>query len=186
MNHNFLLPTWRHYSCWTLQQLPLAFRMRLLDRGSTTHRMRENLNNKLGLHVIRHDWRCPNYDELRALGIKRRQHLLVREVVLFCNERAWMVARTVIPRETLMGKGNQLRYLGNRPLGILLFADPQLQRSEFELALLRSQHQDYQQVISYCDESPATVWARRSLFQFHKKPLLLTEIFLPHPVLFEE
>ena len=165
MKHAYSLPHWRPFRCFNTHSLTPSFRARLLDPGSTTKYQEKN---QLSLKVLRHDWQL------------RPQLALVREVVLYCNNRAWMYARTIFPKQSLQGKGQIFRHLNDKPLGKILFSDPNLVRSEFELALLDERHHDYQIAGEYCRESVASLWARRSIFLFYGKPLLLTEVFLPH------
>jgi 4-hydroxybenzoate polyprenyltransferase len=66
----------------------------------------------------------PLQTETARLKLPSHRQLLLREVELLCDGDIWMYARTVIPSETLLGKYQQLKRLGSRPLGNLLFRDP--------------------------------------------------------------
>jgi chorismate--pyruvate lyase len=78
-----------------------------------------------------------------------------------------MYARSVFPESTLQGNTRYLRYaLDERPLGDLLYRDPTLKRTDFEIACLK-------------DIYLQPLWARRSAFFIQNKPILLTEVFMP-------
>jgi chorismate--pyruvate lyase len=108
------------------------------------------------------------------LGLSTRQSALVREVALLCEDKPWVFARSVIPATTLRGPLRQLRHLKNESLGALIFRNPNLGRSPFELAVLPVNS-------LYIDASlrqNSTAWARRSRFEVQGKQLLVSEVFL--------
>jgi chorismate--pyruvate lyase len=73
----------------------------------------------------------------------------------------------------------ELARLNNRSLGSVLFKDPTLYRSPFEIALFTQEMEWHQKVLSSVKRELSTLWARRSLFRIREKPLLLIEVFLP-------
>ena len=105
---------------------------------------------------------------------------MVREVYLLFDDQICMFARSLFPIATLLGKGWQLQYLGEKPLGTLLFGDPNLDRSPFDFALLRAGDEDYDKAIMHLRVKPKTLWARRSVFYWQQKELMVEEVFLPH------
>lgn len=157
----------------------------LLDSGSLTRRLRKICNGDFRVEILRQGWECPTVNESRLLGIGFRRRVYFREVVLYCGERAMVYARTVIPHRTLKGRLRRLTYLGEKPLGEILFTDPYINRGELEIALLRPGELLFEKAMQ-AQESIQTVektgiWARRSVFRFHDKRLLVNEIFLPNP-----
>jgi chorismate--pyruvate lyase len=109
------------------------------------------------------------------LGIPHRQQALVREVILLGCDTPWVFARSVIPLSTLTGRLRSLSKLDNRPLGALLFQDPNLQRSNMEVARISSQHRYLPPSLK---ASHQECWGRRSKFLLDNKPLLVSEVFL--------
>ncbi|WP_284383162.1 chorismate--pyruvate lyase family protein [Litoribrevibacter albus] len=91
----------------------------------------------------------------------------IREVDLVVDGTVWVSARSAVPLSTLNGPDLQLRYLGDKPLGHLLFSNPRYRRSQFEIGRYRQDHQEY--------------WGRRSIFTCNasRKTLLVTETFMP-------
>lgn len=162
---------------------PRAWRGWLLDRGSLTHRLQMHSGGDFSVTVLQQGWGKPRRDEALALGIPFCQHALIREVVLNGHGQPWVFARSVIPLQTLHGKLRFLRTLGDRPLGELLFRNPHIQRGPLFLApwscallpatlqpLVRQPHGS---------PTPATLWARYSLFRHEAASLLVSEVFLP-------
>ncbi len=87
----------------------------------------------------------------------------------------WVYARSIFPVSTLKGKLRHLKTLGDQSLGSVLFKDPSMKRTVFEIAMLAQQSID---ALKHCD-SNRSLWGRRSKFFLHKKPVLVTEVFLP-------
>ena len=115
-------------------------------------------------------------DEANALHLRSRQFVIIRQVVLHCDQQSWVYARTVIPIVTLQGPFRRLIKLGNQPLGAVLFADKSIQRGRVEVAIIKPCHQ----VSTYTGiPKDKKVWGRRSIFSKQNKRLLVSEFFLP-------
>lgn len=148
------------------QAVPQIWRTWLTGDGSLTQRLIKLSAGDFRVEVVRQGWCRPTRSEAIALNIDHRQFALIREVQLIGCGRAWVFARSIIPAQTLTGAQRQLRMLGNRSLGSLLFTDPTMRRGPLEVSRLRlADKQD--------------VWARRSVFYLSEKPLLVSEVFLP-------
>lgn len=104
---------------------------------------------------------------------------LVRQVQLLCDETPCVYARTIIPVTTLTGRQRRLGFLGDKPLGAFLFADPGMQRGEVELARICAGQSMFAQATTGLATVPEDIWGRRSVFRVGGKPLLVTEVFLP-------
>ncbi len=157
-------PHWRTLRRAAL--LPNNLRPWLTHRGSLTRLLRRASGNQLSVRVLHQGWGRPRADEARLLHLRSRQWVLIREVELSGQGEPWILARTLIPMRTLRGANRQLLHLGTRPLGDLLFQVPTLRRAPLQFARLRAL-------------DGQTLWARRSLFQLHHAPLLVSEVFLP-------
>lgn len=72
-----------------------------------------------------------------------------------------------------------LKHLGERPVGDVLYADPNLKRRKFELAQLKPEHTDYELALIHSEVRPDYLWTRRSIFIVNDQPILINEIFLP-------
>ncbi len=171
---------WRSSSQLRRQQLPETLRTWLLDQGSLTQRLQDRCGGDVRVQIIQQGYSIPHKDEKRALGLGQRELALVRSVVLFCDDTPWVVARSVIPLTTLSGVNARLKFLGERPLGALLFADPHLRRSEIEVAELNVEAHIGSKGGAVGEFPTQSSWGRRSLFFLDNKPLLVSECFLDY------
>jgi len=166
---------WHHYQRNPLIQIDPLWRSWLLDHGSLTQRLIQASNGAFQVRKLRQGWQYPTPSEAACLGIKPRQLAFVREVELLCHNEPWVYARSVFPQTTLTGRLRSLKKLDTRPLGALLFSEPSMRRSHFEVAAL-----NYPDLTNYfTSESNHFAWGRRSLFFIDEKPILVAEIFLP-------
>ena len=111
--------------------------------------------------------------------MRLRGAALIREVELHCGRRCWVFARTLIPAKTLEGGAKRLAYLRARPLGAVLFADPNVRRDLVEVARLSPNHILFECAARGLLPAPDSLWARRTRFLIDDKPLLVNEVFLP-------
>lgn len=155
----------------------------LSDEGSLTQRLKNYCPGQFSVVVLGEEWVKPEPSEAQLLAIPQSQKVLLRQVHLKCAEQLCVYARSVIPLKTLKGKHRRLLFLGNKPLGEYLFASPSLQRSRVEWSKLSHKSDLFKTAVAESDQTHAAVWGRRSLFSIDKKPLLVSEFFLP--VLFE-
>ena len=165
---------WRAAAHCSGRQLPARVRRWLLDGASTSQLMQQAGGTLPTVRLVSQRWAVPTAVEARFLELPRRRRALVREVKLLCRSETWMLARTIIPPCTLRGPGRQLRLLGERPLGQLLFRMSTLRRTPFEVAQLYGSHPPLSDTLHW----PQAVWGRRSLFLLRGRPLLLSETFL--------
>lgn len=146
-----------------------------MDQGSLTQRLIKASRGQFQVRKLTQDWQRPTCSEAQCLGLKPRQLAMVREVELLCHEKPWVYARSIFPQSTLTGRLRSLKKLDSRPLGALLFNDPTMKRTHFEIAALNNPKlEDY-----FSNSSSAFAWGRRSLFFLDEKPILVAEIFLP-------
>ena len=131
------------------------------------------------MRVLSQQWIRPEIDEARLLNIPYRQKALLRQVQLLCGDTVCVYARSIIPLKTLNGRHNRLRYLGDRPLGAYLFANPSLQRNQQQLASIAKKDALFDIATVGSRQNCTQIWGRRSLFTIDDKPLLVSEYFLP-------
>ena len=173
---------WQRYASSLFPNLTPALREWLLYRQSMTQRLREHCHN-VEVEVLQHQIQLPQREEAQTLGLKPRQCVLVREIIMHCDGSPWLYGRTIIPRDFLRGPNKDFAKLGSRPIGEILFGDPKIHRSAFEITQLSSQHKEHQLLRHYWQQAPTHLWARRSQFYRGKHSLLLLEVFLPNIVL---
>jgi chorismate--pyruvate lyase len=172
-------PRWSPAARWRHGQIPACLRDWLLDAGSLTERLQRCCTAQFGVRVLDEGWQRPRVDEMRVLQLPLASLGWIRQVQLLCDSRHWVFARTVIPALTLSGTQRRLAYLGGRPLGAHLFADPGMRRGPVEVARIRPGQAMFAEALSGLRPHPAEIWGRRSVFWLSNKPLLVTEVFLP-------
>ncbi|HEY9201772.1 MAG TPA: chorismate lyase [Gammaproteobacteria bacterium] len=148
----------------------------LFDRGSLTARLVDLCGDGFSVRLVSLRRASPAFDEIIALGMQPRAQALVREVLLCCDNKPLVYARTIIPVSSMRGALRGLALLGTRPLGAVLFSDPSMTRQPLEVALLHAAHV-YHERINNLTEEP--VWGRRSVFTLKGEKLLVSEFFLP-------
>jgi chorismate--pyruvate lyase len=151
----------------------------LLDTASLTLRLQQWCPGRFEVRVLSQQWGLPAPSESQALGMRRGCRAIIRQVQLLCDGRPWIYARTVIPVTSLRGRLRRLANPGTQPLGGVLFADPGMQRGIVELACIRRGEALYHAAMSSTRQRTPAIWGRRSVFTIARKPLLVSEIFLP-------
>lgn len=151
----------------------------LLDTASLTLRLQQLCPGCFEVRVLSQQWGRPHLHEVHALGMRRNRNAIIRQVQLLCNGTPWIYARTVIPVSSLRGRLKRLARLGTRPLGAVLFADPGMRRGGVELARILPGDALYQAALGASCRSVQPIWGRRSVFTLAKRPLLVSEVFLP-------
>lgn len=172
-------PVWVPGSRVVRSKVPPGVLDWLLDEASLTRRLQAVCSGPFSVHVISQTWDRPMMNEARALNLHPGKYALVRQVELLCGDVPFVYARTIIPRKTLSGSLRRLAHLQSRSLGATLFALPSMRRGEVEIANLRDSSRVHQLMAERGILLPPSVWARRSVFHVYKKPLLVSEVFLP-------
>lgn len=167
-------PLWRPQHRFTATTLPNHCRQWLLDDSSLTARLIALDQGTFSVQRLGQAWHVPLPSERRALGIPLRQRALIREVLLQLDGQPLVFARSVFPLATLEGPLAHLRRLQNRSLGAILFRQPGMCRSPFELARLAPGSTYLQPWIHQNEHA----WARRSCFNIRGSHLLVSEVFL--------
>lgn len=145
----------------------------ILDQSSLTQLLIQACDGDFRVVVLFQGLGRPEFVERQCLGLGDRQYALLREVRLCCRGQTWVMARSVIPLNSLRGKVRNLKFLGTRPLGATLFKDPGLRRERFDLARV-----NMKQFLSHSGGDDLQAWARRSVFYTNNHPILVAEAFL--------
>jgi len=149
-------------------------------QSSLTEQIRAACRN-FEVRVLRQAFVFPRHDELALLGLARGTLVRGREVLLVADGIPVVFARSLVLPCPRRGGWHRWQGLGCRPLGELLFDDPQIRQGGLHYRRLKSE--DVQQRMATAELSGlGRLWARRRLFSCSGKPLLLTELFLPEIV----
>jgi chorismate--pyruvate lyase len=109
---------------------------------------------------------------------------LNREVLLLCDNIPVVYAQSWLPDNQLQNQpSNPLHNMGERPLGDVIFQDPQLMRIDIEIARFNSQH-PLQQLVTQLSLPEQTLLGRRSVFSLKDYKFLVCEVFLPGAYLY--
>ena len=166
--------------------LPENLKSWLLDPHSLTARLKSHCH-KFRVELLGQRVETCQANEAVAL-IPLGETILVREVLLFCDEKPQVFARSLLPLSSLTGAEKALATLGTQSLGQVLFNNPSLERQTIEVAAfdttssvgkLVKELQLSSTKSSEIHSSSKNLWGRRSVFVLENKPLMVAEVFLP-------
>lgn len=160
-----------------LFDIPSNIQTWLLHAGSFMQRLKDQGINDAKIHVLSEAWQMPFECEQQRLNLYST--MWIREVLIHSPRGKLMYARTVIPKEILQHKYAEIVNLENRAIGSILFNDPAIVRSHFELALLKPGVFLMEKAMEQLNFHVDQLWARRSTFDLQGRKLLLSEVFLP-------
>ena len=170
---------WCRREQYLTSRVPAEFKLWLYDDSSLTAKIIDTCAGKFRVEVLSEVRTTPTPDEIQALGLRHRSHAIIRQVLLYCDDKPWVYARSVIPMTTLIGPLRRLSKLGNKPLGAILFSNKRIIRSHMEITRLTSEHPCYGWTGHVGNE---LIPGRRSIFSLYKKTVLVSEFFLPEIV----
>lgn len=157
----------------------------LLDPSSLTLRLKSHCNEfrveVLGQKIEA----CSELESSEYIPVGT--DVLVREVLLFCDDIPHVFARSLLPLSSLTGKEKELAQLGNQSLGQILFNSGCLERKSIEVSSFDESSAVGQLSVSLVknQKSETALWGRRSLFLVNEKPLMVAEVFLPSAKIYQ-
>ncbi|MCP3674183.1 MAG: chorismate lyase [Gammaproteobacteria bacterium] len=149
----------------------------LSEQGSMTRQLMMAGANGVKVDVIAAKHQRVAKEERLFLDLPQNTWPYVREVIMSISDKPWMYGRTVIPSRALDSAGGRLKMIGDEPLGKILFSHENSRRL-IEIAKISGTHHLFP-VFKGMD-AVKYLWARRSLFEFQKQPILVQEVFLPN------
>ncbi|WP_284244526.1 chorismate--pyruvate lyase family protein [Thalassotalea insulae] len=185
-NLHALFPVHIH-AAWTDEQLcELSENLRnwLLEPSSLTARLKKHCS-VFEVEVLGQQVEICQPDEATD-EVPAGQEVLVREVILHCDHRPYVFARSLLPLSSLTGAEKELANLGNQPLGQVIFNHPNLQRKSIQVAEFNRHSSVAHLARHYQLPVIHTMWGRRSVFVIDNKPLIVAEVFLPQSVAYME
>lgn len=170
-------PKWKISRPGLHRYIPSAVQSWIYETGSLTQRLRDTVGDKLQVSVLFHAWHKPFISEAQILNLPYRHKTLVREVLLSVAGRPLILARTIIPVETLKGTQRHLSKLGSRPLGEVIFSYPRLQRLEMNYSCVKNHC--WSNNIKQQIDINKPIWGRRTVYAIREREMLVNEFFLP-------
>jgi len=132
------------------------------------------------VRVTREAVDLPWPDEYAALRLAPRAPAWVREVVLSVDGVPCVAAHSVTPLAASGGTWQAMRRLRTRPLAELLYADSAVARSALVSRRVTARHPLFALAAAQvAGHAPYAFVARRSVFERHHAPLMVTECMLP-------
>ena len=162
--------------------LPENLKSWLLDPDSLTTRLKSHCDH---FRVELLGQKIETCQESEAVTlIPSGEKILVREVLLFCDEIPQVFARSLLPLSSLTGAEQKLANLGTQSLGQVLFNNPSLERQTIAVAEFNDMSSvgnlvKQLRLSSKISPSSENLWGRRSIFLLESKPLMVAEVFLP-------
>lgn len=170
-------PIWKTQLRGLDRQPPADLSAWLLEKGSLTKRLRQTYGPALAVQLLFHYWKPAFAEECRSLKVEHHRYQLIREVMLHINGTPLVLARTVLPAQTIRIAHRNLSHLGTRPLGEVIFAYPDLELRQRYFS--QTAVNIWTQTVQNRFGINQAVWGRRTLYAIHNQPLLVSEFFLP-------
>jgi chorismate--pyruvate lyase len=170
-------PAWRENRPGLHHRLPENVTSWTYETGSLTRRLRSYYGSSVKVEVIYQRWLTPFLSERKLLGQAERRYCLTREVMLHADGVPLILARTIMPKQTIRSAHRNLSHLGSRPLGEVIFSYPDLERLELQVATLNPSAWSPKALELGAIRTP--VWGRRTVYAIMQQPLLVSEFFMP-------
>ena len=170
-------PQWKPRFHGQQMQPPEALLPWLQETGSLTKRLRSVHGNDLAVHVLFHRWKPAFAEECEHLNVPQHRYHLIREVLLHVENLPLVLARTILPAQTIRIAQRNLSHLGSRPLGEVIFAYPDLELRQRDFSLTPANF--WSPAVQQQYPLQTAIWGRRTIYAIHQQPLLVSEFFLP-------
>ena len=170
-------PRWKQNRSTIKQSLPIEVQSWVDETGSLTKRLRMVYGSAFQVEILFHRWKPAFLSERQLLGLSHQQFTLVREVLLHANGQPLILARTILPAQTIKVAKRNLSHLGTRPLGEVIFSYPKLERLNLNICCLPDKMWTPELLGKVAVESQ--VWGRQTVYSIQKQKMLVSEFFMP-------
>lgn len=180
MSHinNFFLkePVWRDANRCLLGGVPPGLASWLLEPNSLTQRLKNSFSAPFSVRLAGQGLAKPFLADARQLKQRQQCHALIREVRLEVGDKPFVFARSTLSQKTAHAL-NELTHLGNKPLGEVIFAYPDLQRLSLDIAKINVNQLKKEVRESIGEQN--FIWGRRNTYQINQHIFIVSEFFLP-------
>ena len=149
----------------------------LFEPGSLTQKLKLSCQ-QFKVQVLVKNTRLLTEDEAALFGCSE-QMVQVREVLLYCDDKPWVYAQTLMPLSDVPESVKKLTTLGDQPLGEVIFNEPNMTRSRIEVVKFDRDSDVYMLAQKIGQLAHQPMWGRRSCFCVDGYSLLVAEVFLP-------
>ncbi|EIC29470.1 MULTISPECIES: chorismate--pyruvate lyase family protein [Methylomicrobium] len=170
-------PGWRENRPGLRHRLPENVASWIYEAGSLTRRLRSYYGSAVKVEVVYQRWLTPFLSERKLLGQAEHRYCMTREVMLHANGMPLILARTIMPKQTIRSAHRNLSRLGSRPLGEVIFSYPDIERLDLQVTALSPSAWSPKAVELGAIRTP--VWGRRTVYAIMHQPLLVNEFFMP-------
>lgn len=159
------------------QILPPDVHSWVYEKGSLTRRLRNVYKQSFTVEILFHRWKQAFVSECNSLKLPHQQYNLVREVLLHADGKPLILARTILPEQTIKVAKRNLSHLGTRPLGEVIFSYPKLERLDLNICYI--QPEQWSRQLTEKVDIKHDVWGRRTIYSIQKQKMLVSEFFMP-------
>lgn len=169
-------PQWKKNRPGIKQILPLNVYSWVYEKNSLTKRLRNFYGQAVTVEILFHRWKPAYLSECNILNLPHQQFNLIREVLLHADGKPLILARTILPEQTIKVAKRNLSHLGTRPLGEVIFSYPKLERLELNTCCIPQ----YLWTNSLANKLniDQQIWGRRTVYSIQKQKMLVSEFFL--------
>ncbi|MEK9650469.1 MAG: chorismate lyase [Gammaproteobacteria bacterium] len=159
--HPKRISKWMIKPCVYLMGSNALQRSWLFESKSITQRIKKNHAFKLEL-TSEIEEKLDSIEK-KLIGIASDQSF-VRRVMLFADNKLFVLAKSIIPKETMKFGYSDLEKLGNKPLGDLIFTSKEFNKKNSYFAKFKINSKTY--------------WGRITVFDVGGYPMSIREIFI--------
>lgn len=140
------------------------------DNGSLTIALKELGDDDFRVNVLNQSIAVPFAHEQHKLNRLEEQSAMIREVELVVRDVPVVYARSIIPLSLVNNDNQGLANLGQKPLGLLLFKDGNIDVEKRDFCVFNDQERHH--------------LARRTPYAYEGQSVLVAEFFLPSILVF--
>lgn len=140
------------------------------DNGSLTIALKQLGNDDFSVNVLNQTIAIPLPHEQRKLNRLESQSAMIREVELIVRDVPVVYARSIIPLSLVNNDHQGLANIGQKPLGLLLFKDGDIDVENREFCIFEHRGKPH--------------LARRTPYAYEGQSVLVAEFFLPSIMVF--
>lgn len=170
-------PHWKSYLLQKPCHLSAKEQSWVYETHSLTQRLRHFYGHTVAVKILFQQWKKPFLSEAHHLSLPYQHYCLIREVLLYTNDKPLILARTILPKKTIQSAKGNLSHLGTRPLGEVIFSYPHLQRLTKDVCCVKTNL--WSKALQQQLNIKQSVWGRRTVYTLQQQPLLVSELFLP-------